>query len=263
MNAQKIMNEYGDGNEQIDFPCPERKAKLPADLLHRKRRLIRRERSEQGTCLSVCVRRVDVVLNVFEFSADGLCRMRVQDLMELQDVVGRKGNVFIIFMNDAQGIPIAGDLLLVARTRCGLIRQQLFQARIGRAYPFDGIGCFRALHFSDLDKLFKLLRRVFQIEFLLALCLMNGGDIGDGLRIPFLIFQGNIVECAHLFLLKKTFLVNYSLFYEKSQYNLQENIMKRKSIFIFVYMYFSIECPSNTIILSSSIASSRALCVSL
>ena len=114
--------------------------------------------------------------------------MRVQDLMELQDIVGRKGNVFIIFMNDAQGIPIAGDLLLVARTRCGLIRQQLFQARIGRAYPFDGIGCFCALHFSDLDKLFKLLRRVFQIEFLLSLRLMNGGDIGNGLRIPFLIF---------------------------------------------------------------------------
>ena len=66
-----------------------------------------------------------------------------------------------------------------------------------------------------------------------------------------------------IFLLKKTFLVNYSLFYEKSQYNLQESIMKRKSIFIFVYMYFSIECPSNTIILSSSTASSKALCVSL
>ena len=135
MNAQKIMNEYGNENERIDFPCPERKAKLPADLLHRKRRLIRRKRSEQGTCLSVCVRRVDVVLNVFEFSADGLCRMRVQDLMELQDIVGRKGNVFIIFMNDAQGIPIAGDLLLVARTRCGLIRQQLFQPRIGVQIP--------------------------------------------------------------------------------------------------------------------------------
>ena len=188
--------------------------------------------------------------------------MRVQDLMELQDIVGRKGNVFIIFMNDAQGIPIAGDLLLVARTRCGLIRQQLFQPRIGRADPFNGIGRFRALHFRDLDKFIKPLRHVFQMQFLLALRLMNGGDIGDGLRIPFLIFQGNIVECAHLFLLKKTFLVNYSHFYEKSQYNLQENIMKRKSIFIFVYMYFSIECPSNTIILSSSIASSRALCVS-
>lgn len=61
--------------------------------------------------------------------------MRVQDLMELQDIVGRKGNVFIIFMNDAQGIPIAGDLLLVARTRCGLIRQQLFQPRIGVQIP--------------------------------------------------------------------------------------------------------------------------------
>ena len=128
--------------------CAQRRAQ-PADLLHRKRRLIRRKRGEQGISLSTFVRRVDVVLNVLEFSADGLCRMRIQDLMALQYIV----------------------------------------------------------------------RRVFQIELLLALRLMNGGDIGNDLRIPFLIFHGNIVECAHLFLLtKNAFLVNYSRFYEKSQW---------------------------------------------
>ena len=75
------------------------------------------------------------------------------------------------------------------------------------------------MRIQDLMALQYIVRRVFQIELLLALRLMNGGDIGNDLRIPFLIFHGNIVECAHLFLpTKSAFLVNYSRFYEKSQW---------------------------------------------
>lgn len=83
-----------------------------------------------------------MVLGVFEFSANGFYRMTVQDLTELQYIVGRNGNIFIIFMNDAQGIPIASNLLFVAVFWRGPFHYDLFQARIGRADPFDGIGCF-------------------------------------------------------------------------------------------------------------------------
>ena len=121
MNTQKIVNEHGDENERIDLSLRDRTVELLADGIDCHGRFVGGKGRENGIFLSVGAHRVDVILHVFEFAADALAGMAVQNFVQLQDIVRRNGDIFVVLMNDVEGVAVARDLLLVARARRGLV----------------------------------------------------------------------------------------------------------------------------------------------
>lgn len=173
VNTQKIVNEHGDENERIDLSLRDSEIKLLAYRVNGDWRFIGGKRRENGIFLSVGADRIDIILHVFKFAADAFAGMTVKNFMQLQDIIRRDRDKFVAFVNDVESIPVAGNFLLVACARGGLIGQKLFKPCIRRADTINLVRGFGALNPGDLHKFIKFLRLLLKIELLPAFRLMD------------------------------------------------------------------------------------------
>ena len=118
MNTQKIVNKYRNENERIDLSLRDRTVKLLTYDINSYRRFVGSKRREDSEFFSIVTYRIDIILYVFEFAADTL-----QNFVQLQDIICRNGNIFVILMNNIESIAITGNLFLITRARCGLVGQ--------------------------------------------------------------------------------------------------------------------------------------------
>ena len=121
MNTQKIVNKYGNKNERIDLSLRDRTVKLLAYDINSHRRFVGSKRREDSKFFSIVTYRIDVILYVFEFAADTFPGMAVQNFVQLQDIICRNGNIFVVLVNNIEGIAITDNLFLVACTRSDLV----------------------------------------------------------------------------------------------------------------------------------------------
>lgn len=117
--------------------------------------------------------------------------------MQLQEIVGGNGNIFITFVYDVQNVPVTGNFFFVTCSGRCLFGQKLFKPCIGSADAFDFVGSFGTLYLCNLHELFKFLRLLPDIQVLFAFHFVNSGNICNDFRIPLLIFKGNVIKSAH------------------------------------------------------------------
>ena len=197
MNTQEVVNENRNENERIHVAFGNSTVELLANLVNGRRCFIGGKRCENRVLFSICVYAADIVLHVLKLTADTFTRMTVKDFMQLQEIVGGNGNIFITFVYDVQNVPVTGNFFFVTCSGRCLFGQKLFKPCIGSADAFDFVGSFGTLYLCNLHELFKFLRLLPDIQVLFAFHFVNSGNICNDFRIPLLIFKGNVIKSAH------------------------------------------------------------------
>ena len=121
MNTQKIVNKYRDENERINISLRDRTVKLLTYDINSYRRFVGSKRREDSEFFSIVTYRIDIILYVFEFATDTFPGMAVQNFVQLQDIICSNGNIFVVLVNNIEGIAITDNLFLVACTRSDLV----------------------------------------------------------------------------------------------------------------------------------------------
>ena len=198
MNAEKIMNKYGNGYQRLNLSISRHNCVFFAYPVQRLGRFKRRKRREQYLRASVRIRSAYIILHVLGFARHRIAHMRVKHFVQLQDVVARERNGVKALVYDIERVAIAGDLLLVAVPRRSLFLDQLPDARARGHDALNGIGRLGALDLSYIDQFIQFLRRSLQAHFLLARLLVNRRNETEDLGIPLGVFEIGIVESPHI-----------------------------------------------------------------
>ena len=136
MYAQKIVYENRNQYKRIDVARRYGDIIFFANFAHRLFRFVRRERRKQYAFPAVFGNR-DVVLHVFELSADALPGMAIQYFVKLQDIICRYRDIVKIFVNDVKRVAIPRDFFFIAVFRRRFVVAQLFQPCCGRPYSIS------------------------------------------------------------------------------------------------------------------------------
>ena len=123
--------------------------------------------------------------------------MAVHDFVQLENVILRYRNCVKALVDYIECVTIACYFLLVTIVGSGLFLYKLPYSRACRDYSLNCIGSLGALDFCYLYQLFKLLRALFQIQFLLSGFLIYRSDKTQQFGVPFLIPYLGLVEFSH------------------------------------------------------------------
>lgn len=114
------------------------------------------------------------ILHAFCAARKWVVHVAVQDFMKLQDIVLRNWNRVKALVNDTQHVAVSGDLLLISVPRRGFLLDELPDSGARGNDALNGIRCLGALYLGNLHELFKFLRTLLQIQFLLSGFLVYG-----------------------------------------------------------------------------------------
>ena len=110
--------------------------------------------------------------------------MAVHDFVQLENVILRHRNCVKALVDYIECVTVACYFLLVTIAGSGLFLYKLPYSRACRDYSLNGIGSLGALDFCYLYQLFKLLRTLFQIQFLLSGFLIYRSNKTQQFRVP-------------------------------------------------------------------------------
>ena len=136
----------------------------------------------------------NIVLYILGAARKRVVHMTVQYFVELQDVVPRNWNRIEVFVNNTQNIAIPRNLLFITVPWRSLLLNKLPNSCIRGDDALNGIRCFGALYLGDFNELFKPLRALLQIQFLLTCFLVYGSNQSQNFRIPLLFLDCGIIK---------------------------------------------------------------------
>ena len=174
MNAQEVMDENRDCNQRLQLHISNHTVVFLADSVQRFRRFIRGKRREQRFHMTVRIGGSDIILHAFCAARKRVIHVAVQDFVKLQDIVLRNWYRVKTLMNDTQHIAVSSNLLLISVPRRGFLLDELPDSGTRGDDALDGIRCLSALYLGNLHELFKFLRTLLQIQFLLSGFLVYG-----------------------------------------------------------------------------------------
>lgn len=111
MNGEKVEHEHRNEQECIILAFIYRLVECTAEVFHCLGCLEGRKRCKPDVLLPFAVGFGDDVVGVLESTANLLSAVRIEVSVQLEDVVGANGDVFIVLVYGGQYLPIAGNLL--------------------------------------------------------------------------------------------------------------------------------------------------------
>jgi len=102
--------------------------------------------------------------------------------MQLEYVIGARGDVFIGFVDGGQHVAVAGDFFLVPVTGFDFLLDYGLQTFISGIDALDAVGCIGTLDFGDLQQSCEYVRLGLDEELLTAAAFMEPGQQSHDLR---------------------------------------------------------------------------------
>ena len=153
-----------------------------AEVLYRICRLKGRDGAETDGLRTVGVLLGDDVVSVFIYATHGTAAEGIEIPVQLQDVVGARGDVFVGFVDRGQHVAVAGDLFLVPVPGLDFLLDNGLQALVSGIDALDAVGRIGALNLGDLQQGCKDVRLCLDEEFLATTAFMEPGQQGYDLR---------------------------------------------------------------------------------
>ena len=114
MDAEEVQNEHRHQQERVVGPGLDGLVELRAEVLHGICRLEGRHRTEPDGLRPVGVLLGDDVVRILVDAAHRAAAEGIEVPVQLEYVVGARGDVFVGLVDRGQHVAVAGDLLFIA-----------------------------------------------------------------------------------------------------------------------------------------------------